>query len=326
MRSSFLLGSALGLGLACLMAGAVHAQDATPTPTPAACSECHLDVTGAWTASPHAHAFNDPNFQEGWQGNGQPGECLLCHTTGYQAGTGSYLAEGVTCEGCHGPASSAHPPAAAPLKADTEYCGTCHIPTLSEWRLTGHGAAGVGCMDCHDPHSQKALFAVADDMCLNCHKEEMGDYLENLHHQKDIGCVDCHALVIPPETPPQDGLVPTGHQFTITTQTCIACHTDTLHAGFSLPGYENGASADPPEQAVPESSPPTASADAVEAISAEQQVQMLEAALANRSLVELFQGGLVGLALGGTTAWLIAHNRSARREHGQPAAEAHAQE
>ncbi len=80
-------------------------------------------------------------------------------------------------------------------------------------------------------------------MCMNCHEDTMGDYLEDLHIEKGIGCVDCHALVIPPEEMPEDGIVPTGHAFTITTATCIACHTDTLHAGFSLPGYENGAKA-----------------------------------------------------------------------------------
>src|SRR4030067_491876 len=156
--------------------GIAGAQDPTPPPPQApACTECHLDITDTWSDSPHAHAFDDPAFQEWWQGNGQPEECLSCHTTGFQSTSGTYLAEGIACEACH----------VAP-------------------------------------------------------QGDMGAYLEDLHVQKGIGCVDCHALVIPPETPPEDGIVPTGHTFTISPATCVACHTDALHAGFAMPGYENG--------------------------------------------------------------------------------------
>jgi hypothetical protein len=53
----------------------------------------------------------------------------------------------------------------------------------------------------------------------------------------------------------------------------------------------------------------------------EQQIQALEAALANQNVTLLFQGGIVGLALGGTTAWFVAQNIRARRreedEHGE---------
>jgi hypothetical protein len=166
-------------------------------------------------------------------------------------------------------------------------------------------------------------------MCLNCHEDTMGEYLEDIHFSKDIGCVDCHALVIPPETTPQDGIVPTGHGFTMTAATCVACHTDALHAGFSLPGYEHGATA------AEETSPPGRDAEGVETIgfqpqiaagnggngaaennvSAEQQVQVLEAALASRRVTTLFQGGLVGLTFGGITAWFVASNLRARRDH-----------
>ena len=318
---STMLGGLTGLCALLLMAGlaqaAPTAQEVTPTPSatpiPQACNECHLDIASAWSASPHAHAFADPVFQDRWQGHGQPGDCLLCHTTGYQASTGQYVAEGVTCESCHGAATADHPPAVIPIKADTDYCGSCHAPTLSEWRLSGHSTANVGCMGCHAPHSQKSLFAVADDMCMNCHKDDMGDYLEDLHIQKGIGCVDCHALVIPPETLPEDGLVPTGHTFTVHAATCVACHTDALHAGFSLPGYENGAQAAHPGETSAESTPSTPPPQTTDSPVAEQRVQVLEAALASRSRSVLFQGGLIGLALGGSTVWLIAHN--ARRNH-----------
>jgi len=294
------------------------AQEPTPTPPPPKdCSLCHLDVADHWSRSPHAHAFDDATFQEWWQGAGQPGDCLACHTTGYLASTGNFQDPGVSCEGCHGPGLAEHPPAIIPVKADTEYCGVCHTTTLSEWRQTGHAMEDVGCSDCHDPHSQQPLFPVADDLCINCHKQDMGDYLEDLHVQKGIGCVDCHALVVPPEAPPEDGIVPTGHTFTISPATCVACHTDALHAGFALPGYENGAGAAAGGETVatPEPQPATLLSSVDSSLSPEQRLQALETSIASRSLTSLMQGSIVGLVLGGSTAWLVAHN--VRRGHAE---------
>lgn len=321
------LGFVWGWNPASVQAAPPH-QEATPVPEDPHegqkgkdCQECHLDIANNWSASPHAHAFDDPTFQERWASLGQKGECLACHTTNYQHATGEYETEGVTCEACHDQVDAEHPPAIVAIQADTDYCGSCHTTTLGEWRLTGHASEDIGCMDCHDPHSQGALFEVADEMCINCHEDTMGDYLEDLHIEKGIGCVDCHALVIPPEEIPEDGLVPTGHAFTITPATCIACHTDTLHAGFSLPGYENGAKAaanETPADTTIEPTPVAASESPAEPTGStpEQQVQALEAALANRNVTMIFQGGVVGLILGGTTAWFVANNlRSARREN-----------
>lgn len=277
------------------------------------CQECHLDVKNHWENSPHAHAFDDPYFQEQWVGLGKPNECLACHTTNFQPATGEYESEGIACEACHGEVTGEHPPAVVSIKADTEYCGTCHTTTLGEWHQTGHATAEIGCMDCHDPHSQDQLFEVADDLCINCHKDSMEDYLEDLHVQEGIGCVDCHALVIPPEEPPADGIVPTGHAFNITPATCVACHTDALHSGFHLPGYENGAKA-----AANGDEPVPVLLQAEEApkeegmLTHEQQIQALETALASQNVTLIFQGGLVGLALGGTTAWFVSQNIRAR--------------
>lgn len=309
---------------ACVMlatVGIAAAQEATPPPpeTPE-CTECHLDITDALAHSPHAHAFDDPAFQEWWQGHGETGECLSCHTTGYQSTTRTFQIEGIACEACHGSSLPDHPPAIVPVKADTEYCGSCHTTTLAEWRQTGHSMEDVGCTDCHDPHSQKALFAVADDLCINCHKGDMGDYLEDLHVKKGIGCVDCHALVIPPETPPEDGIVPTGHTFTITPATCVACHTDALHAGFALPGFENGAAETAGGEPTPQVEAPTLLTVAESSLSPDQRIQALETALASQNLTTLMQGGIVGLVLGASTAWFMAHNVRRRRseeEHGE---------
>jgi len=280
------------------------------------CRDCHLDVADDWSRSPHAHAYDDPIFQQQWIGLGSPDTCLACHTTNFIASSGEYDAEGVSCQACHGTATANHPPEIVPTKADTDYCGSCHTTTLSEWRKTSHAVAGVGCMDCHNPHSQNSLFENPDDLCINCHREGMGDYLNDLHVQQDIGCVDCHALVIPPEVVPEDGIVPTGHSFSISPQTCVACHTDALHAGFKLPGYENGAAqangfhsstevagAKPFEQTEDETE-----------LSSVQQIQALETALASSRVSNLFQGAVIGLVLGGSTAWIVGQNIRQRAE------------
>lgn len=277
------------------------------------CRDCHLDIEESWSQSPHAHAYDDPVFQDRWLGMGEPDNCLACHTTNFTASSGEYDAEGVSCQACHNQNVENHPPEIIPTNAGSEYCGSCHTTTLSEWRTTGHALADVGCMDCHDPHSQKALFENPDDLCINCHREGMGDYLNDLHVTKDIGCVDCHALVIPPEVPPQDGIVPTGHAFDITPQTCVACHTDTLHAGFTLPGYEHGASNSvhgdgDEESTAAEGARPLTTEIGTEELNTVQRIQALETALASSRVSNLFQGAVIGLVLGGSTAWIVARN------------------
>ena len=149
----------------------------------------------------------------------------------------------------------------------------------------------------------------------------MGDYLNDLHVQQNIGCVDCHALVIPPDVAPEDGIVPTGHGFTISPQTCVACHTDALHAGFTLPGYENGASdahptfsdqgTDEGDEAGPQ---PLIETSRVIELTESQRIQALETALASSRISNLFQGAVIGLVLGGSTAWVVSQNIRSRSE------------
>ena len=312
---------AMGLLFLFLMVQLTLAQDGDEADAPIMptqeCQECHLDVANHWQDSAHAHAFDDELFQTQWLGLGEPSECLACHTTNFQPATGEFDAEGVACEACHGETTVDHPPAPIPILADTEYCGTCHTTTLGEWHQTAHAVEDIGCMDCHDPHSQQPLFEQTDELCINCHEESVENYLEDLHIQEGIGCVDCHALVIPPEELPEDGVVSTGHAFTITPATCVACHTDALHTGFALPGYELGAASAEVEgdivEIVANVGGAVESEDGVQ-LTPEQKVQTLEAALASRNVAQLFQGGVLGLVLGGSTAWFVANNVRQRRE------------
>jgi hypothetical protein len=143
----------------------------------------------------------------------------------------------------------------------------------------------------------------------------MSRYLEDIHGKKNIGCVQCHKLVIPPTIAPTDGIVPTGHTFTITPATCVACHTDALHAGFSLPGYEGGAKnvastvmTDTQKTQVETIQQATIHTPEEQIQSLQTQVQTLQAATATHNMTILFQGGVIGLVLGGSTAWIVSTN------------------
>jgi hypothetical protein len=92
----------------------------------------------------------------------------------------------------------------------------------------------------------------------------------------------------------------------------VACHTDALHAGFSLPGYEHGAvaytEANGITTTITTETPHDGTVPEVETLTPEQQIQTLEATLASRNITTLFQGAIVGVVLGGSTAWIVARN------------------
>lgn len=218
-KSTLLIALGLLIGMLSLgfMVGAVKAesvpyvrvQGTTPTPTTAPtetlvvkeCIECHPDKRDTLIGSPHAHAYDNPTFQEGWASLDHKGECLLCHTTGYQEATGEYIKEGVSCEACHGAANPQHPAVEYPVRSEKESCGTCHPAILNQTQLSGHTKdVDAGCVNCHDPHSQKPLFENPDNLCKECHKEDlaaMDKVLSDLHLRENITCASCHTLDVP---------------------------------------------------------------------------------------------------------------------------------
>lgn len=165
---------------------------------PEACASCHATIYETHNESLHAAASENAEFKDWWQSNDQPSECLLCHTTGYYARTGEYKVPGVSCEACHGVIKGDHPSTKPQDRSDAEYCGVCHIATLSEWRLTTHAIEGVRCVNCHNPHSQKPIAENPDETCMSCHdKEEMTEHPDVLDNLNGIGCVGCHMLPVP---------------------------------------------------------------------------------------------------------------------------------
>jgi predicted CXXCH cytochrome family protein len=280
-----------------------------PPSAPPECTECHLDVAAQWGASPHAHAFDAADFQARWTGAAMPGDCLVCHTTGYDPATGGYAAEGVKCAACHTPPPGEHPPAIFSVQGSAEACGACHPITLAEWRLSRHAGEAVDCLDCHDPHSQGARFATSDALCLDCHAEDVAaaegtplGHQDNLHLARGLACVDCHTLAVPAAEPASDGLQATGHAFTVNAGACLACHTDTVLAGTPLPGYEQGAAAAisaTPGPALTGTPAPTLTPGPV----------TMDPPAGNRGLAPLLGGSLLGIVLGGGGAWLVFKRR-----------------
>jgi hypothetical protein len=123
----------------------------------AACQECHAEVHASWEATPHARAF-ETLVEVGM--SGAP-ECVRCHVTGAETGTGwggsapsapeaGWAPElrGVQCEACHAvPSHHPEPPEVPPVEPVS--CRRCHDPTNSPgfdppvyWEKILHGVDG----------------------------------------------------------------------------------------------------------------------------------------------------------------------------------------
>lgn len=195
--------------------------------SPTLCRECHPDEFHDWSGTTHADASFDPIFQVYLQEAEQPGECLSCHTTGYDTSTGQFVFAGVSCEACHGPYRSGHPNESMMIAAAEDLCGACHPSTLFEWQSSRHGQVGVDCVACHEVHTQKTREAVVTNaLCAGCHEDRTGDELHGTHLAVNVHCVDCH-LSRPENGDAADaisGRAVTGHSFEVRVSTCGGCH------------------------------------------------------------------------------------------------------
>jgi hypothetical protein len=152
-------------------------------------------------------------------------DCARCHTTGYRpegnhdglpGAVGTWQADGVQCERCHGNGSQ-HVDAPydvdMPIDRSAELCGECHVRDSTDeiqaadgflmdsqqWTELFHGKKHVmDCADCHDPHRSSHF----DD---DVHNPERGSQVpcESCHFQQAAnqgssvmkgyaGCTGCH--------------------------------------------------------------------------------------------------------------------------------------
>ena len=156
-----------------LMMGAstmVMAQSIDDYVGPTTCQVCHEDNYDEWEGTAHSNAFTDEAFQSEWQSKGSPSECLECHTTGFDAASGEYAFEGVTCESCHEAGLT------MTVNTSPELCGSCHTGEYGKERfeefLSGiHSNSGVTCADCH-MYDDSHRFEVESKACATCHTED----------------------------------------------------------------------------------------------------------------------------------------------------------
>ena len=234
--SSFILASIISLTLLFPSGSQAFEDDATLSglgsyQSPQRCRECHEEEFYAWSNTTHANASFDPIFQIYLQSVEEPGECFVCHTTGYNAITGQFMLAGVTCEACHGPYREAHPEESMVIATSEDLCGTCHPSTLTEWNSSRHGEVGVTCVGCHEVHTQKTRAAATTNLlCAGCHQNQVRDATHTIHDlEAGIRCIDCH-LARPSDD--VDGAVSghavTGHSFSVFVSTCNDCHLASI--------------------------------------------------------------------------------------------------
>ncbi len=206
------------------------AQAPTPEPNAQECVGCHEGLRGYWDQSAHGYALIDPIFQNTWTEMGSPTECLACHTTGFDAETGTYTEGGVGCLSCHSPVPANHPEAYMPTDLSSSLCGDCHLDTFDEWQNSEHGQQGMTCNQCHNPHTAELRVKSSQELCNSCHNTEGHYYSFTGHAREGLLCTDCHLRV---NNSPDAGMMGHGdldHTFKVDLQTCNDCHLGDMHA------------------------------------------------------------------------------------------------
>ena len=153
---------------------------------PETCATCHASKYEHWEESAHSTAFTNTEFQDEWDAEEQPDDCLACHTTGYDASSGEYASENVSCESCHGAGL------AMEVDRSAELCASCHTGEFGKNRyedfLEGtHATSGVTCADCHVSEEDHTLELIST-ACASCHT---GD---RIHSSGIIGDMQARAL------------------------------------------------------------------------------------------------------------------------------------
>jgi predicted CXXCH cytochrome family protein len=191
------------------------------------CQTCHPAFYASWETSHHGQAMADPEFEAAWQAEGKKPECLVCHTTGYDAMTNTWLADGITCEACHTPINANHPKEPMPSDRSAALCGTCHQETMFEWQVSRHRETELDCVDCHGQHSTSLKTDDANALCANCHRERASNFAHTAHSEEGLGCADCHLGPASGQT--GEGHAVRDHSFHVQLATCNACHAYQMH-------------------------------------------------------------------------------------------------
>jgi hypothetical protein len=191
------------------------------------CAVCHQEFQLAWENSRHGMATSDPAFQLAWEKAGKPGDCLECHVTGYDAATGTWQADGITCVACHNPVPENHPLEPMGSDSSSQLCGTCHNETYFQWQVSGHRVGGLDCYGCHDPHATGLKAENSAILCANCHRDRSSNFTHSAHSQQGLTCANCHLENI--NSSGGEGHGTKDHSFFVSLTTCNNCHVYQMH-------------------------------------------------------------------------------------------------
>jgi hypothetical protein len=191
------------------------------------CPACHESFQEAWETGAHANAAKNEVFQAEWDKQGKPGECMQCHTTGYDPETGTYKADAITCEACHDTTAANHP--MEPMAADrsAKQCGSCHAETFFEWQASAHRESGLDCIGCHDPHGNQLKAQDSAQQCSSCHRDRASNFAMSAHSQQGMSCADCHLATL--DGGGIEGHARLDHSFGVKLSTCNECHAYQMH-------------------------------------------------------------------------------------------------
>jgi hypothetical protein len=221
---------------AALAAPTPHLGDMQDDPT---CQSCHPEEHDVWKDSVHAGAGLDPLFQEQLAKAHNQDECLTCHATGtvtsqVQADNDQVMAEGVTCEACHGAYQPGHP-AETTMKLPVEStatCRTCHEAAFAGWEKSQHAEKNIECFDCHLAHSQGVRTGSVDKLCAACHSDQGTEAAHSRHGINGVNCTSCHmAKQMTATAAGASGaqVSASSHSFLVAADVCSGCHAGTIH-------------------------------------------------------------------------------------------------
>lgn len=215
------------------------------------CLECHEETVNAWQESTHGQAMSIEAFHQQWQEQGEPRDCLSCHSTGFDPETGDYVEEGVACSTCHylGEYSPNHPAQIMHTYYSSETCGECHLETFADWQVSTHGESDMTCVNCHNPHTNTIKEENVGTLCQTCHTNEGYYFNMTVHAEEGLLCTDCHLRVS--GTPLGEGHARRSHTFVVDLETCNECHGENMHYPANNevdggPGFHESGSGDSP--------------------------------------------------------------------------------
>ena len=196
------------------------------------CQTCHPDEYNVWKNSTHAQATLDPVFQEQLAKSHNQDDCLKCHTTGFDTGSGKFMSEGVTCEACHGAFKEGHPAGQTmTLPMDAGTCRMCHEAAFSEWEKSKHAEQKIECFDCHQAHTQGLRTGSPETLCAACHTDEQTKLAHSIHGISGVDCGSCHMAKTMTDTASANGMAisASSHSFAVPADVCNRCHSSATH-------------------------------------------------------------------------------------------------